>query len=288
MARCGCAGSTCTCVIEGSGSVTVSGGGSEANPFVVAGPVLNITDTPTVNLTKSGLGTVASPWQLSADATVSLDALTDVSTAGATTGQVLGRKSDGTWGPQAATSAAPAAISHDSSILGDGSAGSPLGVDLDGTASGLTIAAGGLRVDGSGHGGWTIYTPVLGSSDGIAPVLGNGSLTGRYAQIGKTVFVKIFFRAGSTTQRGTSFWTITLPVTAEPGQTQRLGAHLALSGVGDLVGDALIDDADGSKLYRLYFAGLSGSYLSYAISQSRPSSMASGSYMVIEGSYEAA
>lgn len=287
MARCGCAGSTCTCVIEGSGSVVVSGGGSEANPFLVQGPVLNITDTPTVNLTKSGAGTAASPWNLSADATVTLDALTDVATAGATTGQVLGRKSDGTWGPQNPTSAAPAAINHDTSILGDGSAGSPLGVDLDGTASGLAIAAGGLRVDGIGHAGWQSYTPLLQSWDGLAPSVGNGSLTGRYAQIGKTVFMRAHLIIGSTTQRGTSYWSITLPVPAKIGQLQQMTAHLSLSAVADLVGSAQIGTSDNLRFNRLFFTGLSGDYRSYGLSQSRPSSIPSGSYIIIEGAYEA-
>lgn len=274
-------------MVEGSGSVTVSGGGSEVNPFVVTGPVLNITDTPTVNLTKSGAGTVASPWSLSADATVSLDALSDVSTAGATTGQVLGRTAGGTWAPQAPTSAAPAAISHDLSLLGDGSAGSPLGVDLDGTASGLTVASGGLRIDGLGHGGWQTYTPVLASWDGLNPVLGNGTLSGRYARIGKTIFVKVRLGTGSTTQRGTSFWTISLPVNAATGQTQIVTAHLSLAGIGDYVGSAMINDEDVTRFNRIYFAGLSGTSLSYAVSQSRPSSIPSGSYILIEGSYEA-
>lgn len=286
MARCGCSGTTCTCVIEGSGSVLVTGGGSEANPFTVVGPTLQITDTPTVNLTLLGNGTAASPWNLSAVAEVSLDELTDVSTAGATTGQVLARQSDGSWAPQAPTSAAPAAINTDNSILGDGSAGSPLGVDLD-TASGLAVVTDGLRLDGVGHAGWQSYTPQLQSWDGLAPVLGNGTLVGRYAQIGKTVFMRAHLTTGSSTQRGTSYWTISLPVPAKTGVKQQLTAHLSLYAVSDHVGNAQIGTSDNTRFIRMFFAGISGDYRSYGLSQGRPSSIPAGSEVIIEGAYEA-
>lgn len=264
----------------------VNGGGSEANPFVVVGPALQITDTSTVNLSLSGNGTAGSPWNLSAVAEVTLDELTDVSTAGATTGQVLARQGDGTWGPQAPTSAAPAAISHDSSLLGDGSAGSPLGVDLD-SSSGLAIVAGGLRVDGSGHGGWQSYTPLLQSWDGLAPSLGNGTLVGRYAQIGKTVFMRAVLTVGSTTQRGTSYWTISLPVPSKVGQLQQMTAHLSLYAIADLTGSAQIGTSDNTRTIRLFFTGISQDWRAYGLSSSRPSSIPAGSYIIIEGAYEA-
>lgn len=58
---------------------------------------------------------------------------------------------------------------------------------------------------------WTSFTPTW-TSTGTAPVLGNGTLTGRYRQNGKTVDVVIVLTWGSTTTGGTATWIISLPV----------------------------------------------------------------------------
>jgi hypothetical protein len=57
---------------------------------------------------------------------------------------------------------------------------------------------------------WTTYTPTW-SSSGTAPSLGNGTLSGKYLQIGKLVYVQIFFQSGSTTTYGTGDWRLSLP-----------------------------------------------------------------------------
>jgi hypothetical protein len=70
------------------------------------------------------------------------------------------------------------------------------------TASGLAYSA-----------DWSSYTPTW-TATGTAPSLGNGTLSGNYIQIGKTVFAQIYFAAGSTTTFGTGSWRFSLPVTA--------------------------------------------------------------------------
>jgi hypothetical protein len=60
-------------------------------------------------------------------------------------------------------------------------------------------------------GGTATYTPVW-SSNGTAPVLGNGTLTGKYSTVGNMVFVTINGVMGSTTTYGTGNYTWTLPV----------------------------------------------------------------------------
>jgi hypothetical protein len=289
MARCGCAGTTCTCVVEGSGSVVVTGGGSEANPFVVNGPVLNIVDTATVNLTKTGAGTAASPWSLSADATVTLDALTDVSTAGATTGQVLSKKADGTWGPAAAPTAAPGLISTGNSVHGDGSAGSPLDVTLA-TNSGLEIISTGLRLRGvSQDGAFTSYTPVLSATGGVAPVIGNGSITGRYRKVGREVHFHVGITWGSTTQMGIGYFRVSLPVAAvDIGIYQLIHAHMAQVGTGNFVGQGYILAEDVDKVGRIYFHLSGTTARAYPLGNSTPGNLPAGSIVTLQGTYEAA
>lgn len=60
---------------------------------------------------------------------------------------------------------------------------------------------------------WTAYTPTM-TADGGGFALNNGTLTGRYKQVGKTVFFSLKFVFGSTTSPGAGHWNFSLPVTA--------------------------------------------------------------------------
>ena len=60
---------------------------------------------------------------------------------------------------------------------------------------------------------WTAYSPTI-TADGGGFALNNGTLTGRYKQIGKTVFFKLKFVFGSTTAAGTGHWNFSLPATS--------------------------------------------------------------------------
>lgn len=57
---------------------------------------------------------------------------------------------------------------------------------------------------------WTTYTPVLGG----AASLGNGTIAGRYAQLGKTVVFSGAVTFGTTTSLGAGVPSVSLPVTA--------------------------------------------------------------------------
>ena len=60
-------------------------------------------------------------------------------------------------------------------------------------------------------GAWTTYSPTW-TTSGTAPVIGNGTLTGRYTRLGdKTIMVQVKLVAGSTTTFGTNGWLIGLP-----------------------------------------------------------------------------
>jgi len=60
-------------------------------------------------------------------------------------------------------------------------------------------------------GEWRDYTPTWQSSGGW-PTLGNGSIYGRYAVIGKTVHARIALTLGSTSVQGSGAWYFGVPV----------------------------------------------------------------------------
>lgn len=60
---------------------------------------------------------------------------------------------------------------------------------------------------------WSTYTPVW-SSSGTQPVLGNGTITGRYQQTGKTAMAYGKLTIGSTTTFGTGSYRVSVPIAA--------------------------------------------------------------------------
>lgn len=74
-------------------------------------------------------------------------------------------------------------------------------------------------------GAWSTYTPGWGADGGAAPTLGNGSLTGRYLKVGRTVDFVLQLTWGSTSAAGGGGsgenWWFGLPSTPAAGFTQR-------------------------------------------------------------------
>lgn len=79
------------------------------------------------------------------------------------------------------------------------------------------------------YGAWTPYTPVW-STASASPVvsLGNGTLTGAYKALGKTVCFRLRWVAGTTTTYGDGLWSFTLPTGYGPASSQA-AAGLAVS-----------------------------------------------------------
>lgn len=88
-------------------------------------------------------------------------------------------------------------------------------------------------------GAWASWTPTWAAST-TQPVVGNGSLTGRYTQIGKTVFASLGVVFGSTTTAGTGNWLFSVPVapnTTVIGASGIIGTAEALDfGTGQYLG----------------------------------------------------
>jgi hypothetical protein len=97
--------------------------------------------------------------------------------------------------------------------------GWPVPTSTDYVKDGATaIEALGDAIDtsvGEGLLAWTSYTPVW-SGNNVAPTIGNGTATGFFCQIGKTVHYNLEINLGSTSTVGTSTrYTFSLPITAK-------------------------------------------------------------------------
>lgn len=70
-------------------------------------------------------------------------------------------------------------------------------------------------------GEWVSYTPTLGTISGTAPTVGNGTLTGYYTRVGKTVIASVRLQFGTTSTFGEAgaAWTVSLPVATATGMT---------------------------------------------------------------------
>lgn len=127
----GCCGrGGCSCAVQGGDKIQVTGIGVSADPFIISADFdFQVVDNSTFNLTLTGAGTEASPYalQVAFAATAKVADFPDVSDTPPSNGQVLAyNTSTGLWTPSAPTTAASGSVTHDTSLTGDGSVGSPL------------------------------------------------------------------------------------------------------------------------------------------------------------------
>jgi hypothetical protein len=129
-----CGGATCSCklAVEGDGPLAISGSGQPNDPFIFD---MHVERASTHNITfdtiAGGDGTDTDPWTVETmfAPTAKLDHIPDVNAPGPTNGQVLAwNSSTSRWVAQAPTVAPTGAVSHDTSLAGDGSPATPLGV----------------------------------------------------------------------------------------------------------------------------------------------------------------
>ena len=127
-----CAGSTCSCQIVTEGRLTIEGSGQPGDPFILnAAAEFDPWGNTTFLTDVVGLGTLDVPWQVQVGyaPTAKLDDIPNVDTGAPANGQVLTWDSaTATWKASPPAVAPVGAVTHDSSLTGDGSAGAPLGV----------------------------------------------------------------------------------------------------------------------------------------------------------------
>lgn len=129
---CNCApgtGPICTCVLQSGDGVVIYGSGSSQDPYVIeangnVGDAIQFVDSATVTWEVSGSGVGTDPFLVTADAGGNVDF------DGGVTGNVLTKKSDGSWGPGPATQAPVGAVVSDEGLVGDGSGPNPLRVRI--------------------------------------------------------------------------------------------------------------------------------------------------------------
>lgn len=93
------------------------------------------------------------------------------------------------------------------------------------TIAGLKNFTGSPTFNNITTGVWITYTPTW-TAVTTAPTIGNGTLTGSYALIGKTCHFRINMNSGTTTTYGSGLYTFTLPFTAGSA------AGVVVNGVG--------------------------------------------------------
>lgn len=135
---------------------------------------------------------------------------------------------------------------------------------------------------------WTTYTPTWGVTSGTASTIGNGSLVGRYQQVGKTVHFAAQITMGSTTTYSTSQWTLSLPVTAVSASTLRQivpGRVFDNSPSNGYIGVGHINTDPDVMALEVQSAVSAGTD---AMRQGFPITFATGDQVQFTGSYEAA
>ena len=107
---------------------------------------------------------------------------------------------------------------------------------------------------------WTTYSPIW-TSTGTAPVLGNGSLTGRYVNIGATIVGELRLSLGSSTTRGTGSYRFSLPTTGVAENFQPMGQVVVRDeGPGStFFGTAIFNNGQDDRM-ELWIHSQSGSF----------------------------
>jgi hypothetical protein len=132
---------------------------------------------------------------------------------------------------------------------------------------------------------WTAYTPTWSTSNATQPAIGNGTLTGRYRAIGKTVWFSLRFIAGSSTTFGDGLWAFSLPVGYAPTAIQ------AASGV--IVGSSSLRQpvaawlSTGTGIFRILTLAGSGGVRTNPLATDVPFEWGNGHQIYLGGVYEA-
>lgn len=134
-------------------------------------------------------------------------------------------------------------------------------------------------------GEWVSYAPTWTGSGGN-PAIGNGTIVGKYRQVGKSVDFSIMVTMGSTTTYGSGQWSLTLPFAPvlNGGNWFFIGA--ARTSVTYFLGGEIVTPGSATMTLRCLPTTAGNNYVS--ASPTVPVTWATGNILAISGSYEAA
>lgn len=134
---------------------------------------------------------------------------------------------------------------------------------------------------------WDSWTPTLTNL-----TIGNGTVTARYKQIGKTVFYRLVITLGSTSSMGTGP-TFTLPVTPKTiggsgsGSIKIGDAHYEDNGTTSVEGMVYMNAASPSSTVTLVSTNAAGTYIQGAtVNSTSPFTFGNGDEIRVTGFYE--
>lgn len=136
---------------------------------------------------------------------------------------------------------------------------------------------------------WTTYTPAWTAISGTQPTLGNGTLLGRYQQLGKTIHVFMQLILGSTSTLGTAQWQLALPLPAVSGGGLVQVLHGRFFDTSASAPYTVVGHLTDGTTARLEIQGTNPNLTSLVASGPQmPFTPATGDYVTVEGTYEGA
>ena len=123
------------------------------------------------------------------------------------------------------------------------------------------------------------------------PALGNGTWTGYYQQINKTVFVRVRIKMGSTTTYGTGDYRIDLPVTAKTTGWQNgdpLGLFQAYDATATAIYGGQVLWLSSTQVSAAYYGNIAGTLFLSNVNKDNPFTLATNDEIKFYFTYEAA
>lgn len=132
---------------------------------------------------------------------------------------------------------------------------------------------------------WISYTPSW-TASGSAPSLGNGTISGRYKVVGKTIFVSVKLVTGSTTTYGSGDWRFSLPVTAYSADSIQMSCSMLDNGINWYQGT--VNGTYSGLTDRTSIICDTAGVNAAAVTATTPFTWGAGDSLIFNGSYEAA
>lgn len=129
---------------------------------------------------------------------------------------------------------------------------------------------------------WSTYTPTWTAAT-VNPAIGDGTITGHYLRVGKTILFEVVITMGSTTTYGTGQWAVSLPV-APTARYRRFSVdYYDVSNGGSLEGSGRV----ASGVCKLHAPPTTAGGYDRGASALVPFTFASTDVVTINGMYEA-